>query len=185
MVLTALDYEQIALAEPHRRWELHRGQLREKPAMRFMHSYVGRRLGFLLQVQLDWTEFQVSVDMSRVRHSYDSYYIPDLAVIPTALLAGPLRERPGDLEVYGDPLPLVVEVWAPSTGTYDVKQKLQEYQARGDEEIWRLHPVERTLPAWRRQPDGSYEKTLHTGGTMQPIALPGVTIDLDSLWATP
>jgi hypothetical protein len=40
------------------------------------------------------------------------------------------------------------------------------------------------LTAWRRQPDGSYaELHFDEGGTVQPVALPGVTINLDALFA--
>jgi Uma2 family endonuclease len=55
-----------------------------------------------------------------------------------------------ELEIYDEPLPLVAEVWSPSTGGYDVLAKLPEYRRRGDTEIWLLHPYERTLTAWRR-----------------------------------
>lgn len=64
----------------------------------------------------------------------------------------------------------------------DVDSKLPEYQRRGDREIWRLHPFDRNLIAWRRQPDGSYSESHYTGGSVQPVALPGVTIDLDALF---
>ena len=87
------------------------------------------------------------------------------------------------LEAYTDPLPLVVEVWSPSTGDYDVETKLGEYRRRGDLEIWLLHPYSHSLTAWVRQPDGSYVEVHYTGGTVQPAALPGVTIDLDARFA--
>ena len=35
MVATKLDFERFALDHPGQRWELHRGQLREKPPMAF------------------------------------------------------------------------------------------------------------------------------------------------------
>jgi hypothetical protein len=60
--------------------------------------------------------------------------------------------------------------------------ELPEYQRRGDLEIWRLHPYERTLIAWRRQPDGTYDQVTFTSGTVQPVALPNVTIDLAVLF---
>jgi Uma2 family endonuclease len=103
-------------------------------------------------------------------------------VIPSAMEQ---RQRggPGHLEVYAEPLPLVVEVWSPSTGDYDVDGKLPEYQQRGDLEIWRIHPYERTLTRWVRRPDGSYSESVQRGGTVAPAALPGVTIDLDALFA--
>jgi Uma2 family endonuclease len=86
------------------------------------------------------------------------------------------------LAIFSGPLPLVVEVWSSSTGDYDVDTKLSVYQQRGDLEIWRIHPYERTLTAWRRQPDASYQETLHSDGTIKPMALPGVAIDLDALF---
>ena len=93
-----------------------------------------------------------------------------------------LRGRRDVLEAYDAPLPLVIEVCCPSTGDYDVDTKLGEYQRRGDLEIWRIHPFDRTLTAWRRQPDGSYTESQYAGGTVQPVALPNVTIDLDTLF---
>ena len=86
------------------------------------------------------------------------------------------------LEVYDQPLPLVVEVWSRSTGDYDVEEKLAVYQQRGDLEIWRIHPYERTLTAWRRQPDGSFEQSVHHDGIISPAALPSVEIDLAALF---
>ena len=78
-------------------------------------------------------------------------------------------------------MPLVVEVWSPSTGDYDVEVKLREYQQRGDAEIWRIHPYERTLTTWRLQPAGSYEQTVYSTGIIQLVALPGVEIEIGRL----
>ena len=129
------------------------------------------------------SEFAVRSALGHVRRSSESYYIPDVYVVPLEVVREGRRLKPKALEVYEAPVPLVVEVWSPSTGAYDVESKLPEYQRRGDLEIWRIHPYERTLTAWRRQPDGSYTETLYRGGTVQPVALPGVTIDLDALFA--
>jgi hypothetical protein len=49
-------------------------------------------------------------------------------------------------------------------------------------EIRRIHPYERTLTSWQRQPDGSYQEAMHRGGSVMSSGLPGVTIDLDRLW---
>ena len=117
----------------------------------------------------------------RVRKPVGTIFIPDLLVVPTAY-GEPFRGRPGVPAIFSGPLPLVVEVWS-STGDYDLDAKLPVYQQRGDLEIWRIHPYERTLTSWQRQPDGSYQETIHRGGSVTPIALPGVTIDLNALWA--
>jgi Uma2 family endonuclease len=181
MSVSEETYRRLALEDPSGHWELHCGELRQKPAMTVEHNYLTMRLVKLLMQQLDDREFDVRSNIGHVRRSAENYYIPDVYVIPMELIR-PLRHRSDVLEAYAVPLPLVVEIWSPSTGGYDVDTKLPEYQRRGDLEIWRIHPYDRTLTTWQCQPDGTYTETLHTGGTVHPVALPGVTIDLDILF---
>ena len=180
MPVSESTYRALALEDPSGLWELHCGNLRQKPAMAYEHNHVEVRLLVRLSNQLDEREFTVRANMGRVRRSPEHYYIPDVYVVPMDLVR-PYRHRSDLVEVYEDPLPLVVEIWSPSTGDYDVDAKLPEYQRRGDAEIWRLHPYEHSLTVWRRQSDGSYTESLYTSGTIRPIALPGVAIDLDEL----
>ena len=77
----------------------------------------------------------------------------------------------------------MVEIWSPSTGTYDIGDKLAGYQQRGDEEIWRIHPYEQTLTLRRRQSDGTYAEMVIREGSVQPVSLPGVGIDVEMLLA--
>ena len=174
-------YERLALAEPDRKWELHDGYPREKPGMTAAHNDLEVKLGYMLMSQLDRSEYHVRIDAGRVHRPGAIYYIPDVFVVPTAFVT-PLLVQHDVLEVYDQPLPLVVEVWSRSTGDYDVGEKLAVYQQRGDLEIWRIHPYERTLTAWRRLPDGSYEETIYREGSVGPTALPGVEIDLAALF---
>ena len=173
-------FQQLALEEPNQ-WELVCGRLRRKPAMTWEHNDVGQELAGRLWQQLDRKQFRVRHNAGHVKRTAENYFIPDVFVIPMEL-TGPLRGRPDVLEAYDAPLPLVVEVWSPSTGDYDVDTKIPEYQRRSDLEIWRIHPFDRSLTAWKREPDGSYTETLYTGGSVQPVALPGVTVDLDTLF---
>ena len=147
--------------------------------MTWEHMDIASQLSHLLQSQLDRTEYRVFVE-SRVRRSTATIFLPDVMVVPTSY-GEPFRGRPGTLAIFSDPVPLIVEVWSSSTGDYDVDAKLPVYQQRGDLEIWRIHPYERTLTSWRRQPDGSYEETIHRNGIVMPVALPGVEIDLEAL----
>ena len=174
-------YLRLALAQPDRKWELVDGHLREKPGMTFRHNQWEIALGFAIRSQLDLSVHDVRIDAGRLRKPGASYYVPDVFVFPLAF-AEEFKDRDDVLEVYDRPLPLVVEIWSRSTGDYDVEEKLADYRARGDAEIWRLHPFARTLTAWRRQSDGSYEETMHRGGVVHPVALPGVAIDLDALF---
>ena len=172
-------YQQFVLSGVEGSWELHDGRLVEKPAMTFRHGQIPMLLGHFLLSQLDRAQFQVVSEL-RVRRSSATVFVPDLMVVPAAY-SEEIRDRPV-LAIFSDPLPLVVEVWSPSTGDYDVDAKLPVYQQRGDLEIWLIHPYERTLTAWRRQPDGSYQETIHREGVVKPAALPGVAIDLGALF---
>ena len=173
-------YRQFALGDPSGQWELHHGQLRVKPGMSDEHGDIMMVLAALLHNQLDRNVFRVRAHHARLRRSADTYYVPDIAIIPTPMERA-LRERPGSLDAYADPLPLVIEIWSPSTGGYDINEKVPDYQRRGDLEIWRVHPYERTLIAWRRLPDGSYAEETHRGGLVPVASLPGVVIDFDAL----
>ncbi len=181
MAVATQTYAQLARKNPDGQWELYHGQVREKPAMSFEHNDVIMHLANQLLQRLDISVYRVRVKAGRLRAPQESYYIPDVAVIPIALAAS-LRGRPDVLELYTAPLPFVAEVWSPSTGDYDVDAKLPGYQARGDAEIWRIHPFTREVTAWRRQADGSYDELTVTGGTLTLSALPEVTIDLDALF---
>lgn len=182
MPVSEETFERVALEDPDGKWELHCGRLRNKPGMTARHNHIGRKLGFRLQQQLPLDMYEVSVDSAYVRVSPERSYIPDVAVVPTVLIRWLDSEHPTRLEVYQEPLPLIVEVWSPSTGKEDLNEKLPGYQERGDAEIWLIHPRERTLHAYVRQPNGNYVEHLHRGGIVQPAALPNVSIDLDELF---
>jgi Uma2 family endonuclease len=179
--ITAEVYERLALMEPDRKWELVDGALREKPGMTYAHNFVQIKLGYLLMTQLDWSTYEVRVDAGRVHRPEATYFVPDVFVFPLTYVTPHLR-RDDVLEVYDQPLPLVIEIWSRSTGDYDVTEKLAVYKQRGDHEIWLIHPYERTLTAWRRQPDGTYEESAQNEGLVHPTALPNVVINLTELF---
>lgn len=182
MPVSEQTYRQLALEDPEGKWELHCGTLRSKPVMTLEHNDMIAELGYRLRHQLRRAEFRVRFDTTQVRRSATQYYIPDIIVIPSTVERRH-RGRPDELEAYAEPLPLIVEVWSRSTGGYDVRDKLPDYQRRGDVEIWLVHPYDRLVTAWRRQPDGTYIETVFHGGIIRPIALPGVAVDLDELVA--
>jgi len=179
--ISAEAYEKLALDDSDRQWELRDGYLREKPGMPAAHNQLAVNLGFMLMSQLDRSMYTLRIDAGRVHRPSTTYYIPDVFVVPMAMVA-PLLDKQDVLEVYDVPLPLVVEIWSGSTGGYDVTEKLDVYKQRGDLEIWFIHPYERTLTAWVRQPDGSYSETVHREDMVTPAALPGVAIDLAELF---
>jgi Uma2 family endonuclease len=175
-------YQEFVLSGVDGVWELHHGVLVEKPGMGWEHGGFATFLAHLLILQLDRQQFWVAVNDWRTRHAPGTIFVPDVVVAPVAY-GREFRGRPGTLAIFNDPLPLVVEVWSRSTGNYDVAAKIPAYMQRGDLEIWRVHPYERTLTRWVRQPDGSYKESIHRGGIVPLVALPGVVIDLDELFA--
>jgi Uma2 family endonuclease len=180
MLVSEETYRRVVLDDPTGGWELVCGRLRQKPIMTTEHEDVALHLVRRLVLQLPEDEYAVGQSM-RLRVSTGSYYVPDVCVVPRMYVRR-LRERPGTFAVYTDPVPFVGEVWSPSTGEYDVDTKIPEYRLRCDQEIWRLHPYEHTLIAWRLQPDGTYTESHYTGGTVHPAFLPSVAIDLDTLF---
>ncbi len=181
MPVTERTFHQVALEDPDHQWELHHGVLREKPSMSFRHNDLMMELGFQLRMQLDPSRYRIRINAGRVSRLTETYYIPDVFVIPVSLLDHD-KDRPDVLEIYDQPLPLVVEIWSPSTGEYDVNTKLPEYRLRGDQEIWRVQPFERVLHVWRRQPDGTYREDEYRGGNVVVESLPDVIIGLDALF---
>jgi Uma2 family endonuclease len=182
MSVSEKTYRQVALEDPDGMWELANGRLRSKPDMSIGHNRVMELLTRELMRQLPAKAYAIRMNTGRVHVSTGTYFIPDVWVVPAEESERRYRENPNRLEVYDEAMPLVVEVWSPSTGDYDVEEKLREYQRRGDLEIWRIHPYERTLTRWVRQGDGKYEMSLVDSGTVHPEELAGVTIDLEELF---
>jgi Uma2 family endonuclease len=163
------SYEAFVLSGVAGLWELYDGRLVEKPGLSEDHSRVVYRLARQLQVQLQAAEYEVCINEVRVRKAVDTIVIPDLLVVPTAY-RNP-NGGPSVLPMLSTPLPLVVEVWIPPTDGYDVDVKIPIYQQRGDLEIWRIHPHERTLTSWVRREDGTYAETVYQSGMALPAML--------------
>jgi Uma2 family endonuclease len=179
--MSEAEYRRFALSDRQGQWELVDGRAREQPPMSIGHGRHVSSLGFLFQQQLDPGEFQVGFSHTRLRTPTGRYFVPDLVVVPVGYETALGRDE-ASLDAFAEPMPLVVEIWSPSTGAYDVDTKVPDYRARGDLEIWRLHPRDRTLTTWVRQPDGGYAETSYTGGIVRPTFLPGVAIDLAALF---
>jgi Uma2 family endonuclease len=174
------EYRELAMTDPDHLWELWDGVLVEKPLMSMKHEDVSTYLGAALINQLNRSEYRVNVNGGRTRLSPRNFFIPNVAVIP-AIYKVNLEDDPRAFNAFAEPLPLVVEVWSWTTARYDVATKLHGYRERGDEEIWYIHPYERILTVWRRQPDGSHVEEICRSGLVPVASLPGVVIDLDAV----
>ena len=169
------------LEELDGKWEIFQGTLRKKPLMSFGHNRTVRRLARQLASHLSLDEFDILQNDGHASVPGGDSFVPNVAIIPVALMERS-ASNPRRFESYAVPLPFVAEVWSPSTGTYDVDTKLPGYQARGDAEIWRVHPFDKRVTIWRRQSDGCYVESSERTGTVALHALPDIRIDLDRLY---
>jgi len=182
MPVTQETFAALVLEDTDGRWEIYRRRLREKPEMSFGHNRTARALARQLLDHLSADEFDVLQNSGHLLVPTGDSYVPDVAIVPLALYVR-FQNDPTRFERYEEPLPLVVEVWSPSTGQYDVDTKIPGYRLRGDLEIWRVHPFDRTLTTWRRMPSGDYVETTLRAGTLSLHAVPNVDLDLERLFA--
>ena len=131
--LTPDAYLELAGNDPDGFWEIWDGEPREKPGMSVEHSRDSFELGFLLRLRIDPAVWEVRVQAPRDQWAERNAFIPDVAIVPRAL-ADEQANQPRRLEVYNVPLPLVIEVWARSTGEYDLAVKLADHFDLNEEE---------------------------------------------------
>jgi len=130
--ISAETYARVALEDPHGNWELVCGQLRRKPGMTARHNEIAWRFVAELTLQLDRKRFSVRMNAGHLWVSARYFYVPDVIVVPRELVLQQQEADPNGIESYRAALPLVIEIWSPSTGDYDVETKLPDYQQRGD-----------------------------------------------------
>ena len=172
-------YLRLALEEPENKWELVKGRVRQKPPGTRAYNECCFELACSIHAQLSERDYDVRCDQGRLCFAGD-YLIPGAFVVraeDTVKFEG-LDES---LEAYTEPMPFVAEVFPGSTDDYDTIAKVTSYQARGDIEIWLIHPYEHWVTAYLRQRDGQYSSTRYHGGTVRPAVLP-ISIDLDALF---
>jgi Uma2 family endonuclease len=176
-------YAQLALEDPEGRWEMASGATRRKPPESFLHGAVIDALVEQIVPQLRGSPFRLSVNHARLMIDPYQVCLPDLVVLPRALSARAVAERPRALETYHTGLPLVIEVWTPATAEYDVEAKIPEYRRAGTDEIWLVHPTARAVTVWVRRPAAGYQEIIRGGGVLTPARIPDLALDIDALFA--
>jgi Uma2 family endonuclease len=141
------------------------------------------RLAHQLSSQLDIDRFEVRSNTGRLSYLDETCFIPGVYVVPVELIENAPSGVSESLEVIGAPLPFVAEIWSPSTGNYDTDKKIPEYQRRGDHEIRRIRPFERSITVWTRTQSGGYQKHRFDHGPVRLFSLAEVVVDIDILFA--
>jgi len=184
MPLTAETFAALVIEDSQGRWEIDRQKVREKPPMSFGHNQTARNLARQLILQLSPDLFDVLQNSGHALLPNGDSYIPDIVVVPNALTS-PFQMNPKLFEAYEHPLPFVAEIWSPSTENEDIDATIPGYRLRGDLEIWRFYPFDRTASIWRRKVGGEYQESEVRTGSIELFAIPGITIDVGQLFGDP
>lgn len=176
-------FAQLALEDAEGRWELVAGAARRKPPGSFVHGALVDALVEQLVPQVRGSLFRLSVNHARVMIDAQHVYLPDLVIVPRALTARAVRERPHALETYHTSLPLIIDVWTPPTAGFEIDTRFAEYQRAGTEEIWLVHPVARAITTWVRRTNDTYDEVIRAGGILRAARIPDLVLDIDALFA--
>lgn len=150
------------LPESPWRYEIVDGGLEMSPSPSMRHQIVDRRLGMLLNTNIQPERYAfgpISVDM------HPTYRIPDLVVIDSVLVHEDLPFlQPGDVE-------LAIEIVSPGSLTTDRITKPAQYAAAGIGAYWRVETAgDISITAYVLRPDDSVYTELGTwseGETMR------------------
>lgn len=183
MTISFRTFAQLALEDAEGRWELMSGAPRRKPPESFQHGALIDGLMEQIVPQLRGSIFRLSVNHARLMIDQGHILLPDLAVVPRAISARAVRERPNALETYHTSLPLVIDVWTPATAEFNVEASIPEYRRANTEEIWLIHPAARAVTTWVRRTSGAYEEVIRVAGVLTAARVPDLSLDITALFS--
>lgn len=165
------------------RYELWRGRLVEMSPAGGPHPWIGLRLLRALDAATITSGVGEiwSFDAGfRLETSPDTVVAPDLALVPATYVANITVDSEGYHPIAP---PLVIEIKSPSDREAEIAEKLALYLGSGIGEVWWVRPKQRTIT--RHWPDRD-PIVLGPDDTLTDVeAIPGVTISLAELFASP
>ena len=177
---TGLITYEASLAMPENKLEeIVRGESRVMPPPTRRHAFLIRRLGRVLEAQLDEKQFRVLIAPHGLGISKEPVMhcrIPDLSVFSTSKLAQ--ETDPHYIWVVPE---LLVECLSPSNRKGDVAELLADYAGIGVPEVWLLFPELPRLRAYRLQNGELQEAEQAERGVVIPLRL-HVRVDVSDLW---
>lgn len=171
--------EYRALPDDGPRYELIGGVLHQRPSLKVIHQFVSGELFVALD---KWSRRDrlglVLFGPFDVKFSAHNAVQPDLVFYSNANL-----DALG--EDYGVGAPdLVIEVLSPSNRRNDLVLKRALYTDNGVPEYWIVDPDKRTISVNLLHGD-RYRETIHAGGSVEVQTLPGLAIDMATLFDMP
>jgi Uma2 family endonuclease len=154
------------------RTELIDGEISVAPEPTLRHQQLAGRLYFSFELYLRAHGGGQILLPVNVRLAADQGFGPDLVFV---------HEWGDDPLTYHGPPPLVIEVV--SDPKRDLRIKRDRYERSGVPEYWAVLPEPGQVQVFRLDGD-RYAVTVHEApGALSPLALPGLEIDLDELFA--
>jgi Uma2 family endonuclease len=171
--------EYRALPDDGPRYELIGGVLYMSPAPKLIHQFVSGEIYARLRDHVN--DHRLGLAMFA---PFDVRFSEHNAVQPDVLFFSVANRRAlGDDYGVGAP-DLAIEVLSPSNRRVDLVLKRALYADNGVPEYWIVDPGKRTISV-NRLHDGRYRETTHTGGTVEFQTLPGLVIDMATLFNVP
>jgi Uma2 family endonuclease len=180
-----IDYEDSLTMPENRFEEIVHGDSRIMPPPIKKHVYLIRKLSRVLDRQLDDSEYEVFSQQPGlgVERIPLTYRIPDLMVFRIeALRRDCVETAANDPYIWTVP-ELIVECLSPSNRKGSVQGLLADYAHIGVPEVWLLDPEPPRFTSYRYE-SGMLRQWLETeSGSVTPLFLPNVAVDLAALWA--
>jgi len=172
---TYRDY--LLLPELDRR-ELIEGDFFMVPAPNIKHQEIVGNLGAILRAHVRGHGLgKLLLAPTDVVLSEEDVVQPDLLFV-----SNERRDIITEDNVAGAP-DLVIEVLSPSTAERDLNLKLTLYARAGVSEYWIVNPVEESVEVVELRPEGRRSTRTYTSGEVSSPALPGLGVEVGSIFA--
>jgi Uma2 family endonuclease len=176
--LTYYDLERAREAT-NDRLELIEGELFVTPAPSLTHQdVVGLLYVLFRRAVLDTGRGRVYLAPTDVRLAEKTFVQPDLLVVLSDRAASLTRDR-----IVGAPS-LIAEVVSPSSAAYDNLNKRELYARHHIPEYWIVDHIRGTITVYGDPRDGRYHAEHVFDNTALSLTIPGLSIDLHSLFAS-
>lgn len=176
--LTVADW--VDLAEESRIVEIINGEIFMAPSPSVRHQTIAKRLMIRLFMEVE------DAGMGEVYFAPTGLKLRDDVVLEPDLMVVLARNRASIKAQFVEAADLVVEILSPGTAGRDVGIKLQRYEEAQIPEYWIVDPQRKTVEVLALV-EGAYVSrgVLEEGAVLTSEVLPGLSIELAEIWATP
>lgn len=176
--LTADDYYKMGNAgifTENDRVELIEGEIIDMVPIGSQHAYLLNKLNRIFSKQILETTLVRIQDPLRLNHHNEPE--PDLVIVTNKNYSS---HHPGPEDTL-----LVIEV-ADSSLAYDLEIKTSLYARHNIPEVWVINLNDKKIHTFQKPHDGTYQQqsTCDTG-TISPIQVSDLVLDIDELWSNP